>query len=200
MSDSFWSDTADFQDSLLGDGATPQPTPAPESIGATPLPKELIPVNARTLPLFPQQQQGVGQWGPVGFDSEYIGKVPSAAALLELQEQQRLKEENEEFEFDGPTPTGKGMKDLANTFGLPPSLGVMFEEMQDAILGVIGDLTGSNTERESLGDILTHENRLRGIGTLLVLVAVVGLAIDSFAETEQASASLVSQVLDTIKK
>lgn len=85
----------------------------------------------------------------------------------------------EAAEYDGPAKTGKTLKDLAMELGAPSSLGTLIDEMQDAIVGIIGDLVNNNGERTSVADIFGHGNRLRGLGALFVLVALVGLAIDS---------------------
>lgn len=191
--DAFW-DTESISRPM--DLFTPTPAPVDESPGPTPLPRELIPENTRATVKPTTLRPGAGQWD-VKFESDAIGRAMTSAQLIE--EQQKRDAEQGEDEYDGPTPTGKGLNHLAESLGLPPSLGVLFEDMQEAIIGITRDLTGSSTERESLTEILTHENRLRGIGALLVLVAVVGLVIDSFAETEKTS-TLLSQVMDLVKK
>lgn len=85
----------------------------------------------------------------------------------------------QEHDYDGPPKTGKTLKDLAMDLGAPESLGTLIDEMQEAIIGIVGDLVNNNGERTSIADILGHENRLRGLGALCILVALVGLAIDS---------------------
>jgi hypothetical protein len=82
-------------------------------------------------------------------------------------------------EYDGPDKTGKTLKDLAMDLGAPDSVGTLLDDMQDAVLGIVGDLVNPNPERTSLAEILGHENRLRGIGALCVLVAIIGIVLDS---------------------
>lgn len=82
-------------------------------------------------------------------------------------------------EYDGPPKTGKSLKDLAMDLGAPESIGMLIDEMQEALIGIIGDLINNTGERTSIADILGHENRLRGLGALCILIALVGLAIDS---------------------
>lgn len=85
-------------------------------------------------------------------------------------------------EYDGPTPTGKTLKDLAVDLGAPPSLSGLMDDMQEAVLGIIGDVVNpEKSGRRSLADILGYGNRLRGLGALLVLVAVIGIALDTIA-------------------
>ena len=47
----------------------------------------------------------------------------------------------------------------------------------DALVGITADLAG-NTPRKSLGDILGHGDRLRGLGVLLIALALVGAVVD----------------------
>lgn len=54
----------------------------------------------------------------------------------------------------------------------------MYEDAQDAFVGILGDLMGQS-ERTSVKDIVTHGNRLRGLGILLVALALVGLIVRS---------------------
>lgn len=88
------------------------------------------------------------------------------------------EEEAEEPEYDGPAKTGKTLKDLALDLGAPESLGSLLDDMQEAIVGIAGDLVNNDGSRTGIADILGHQNRLRGIGALLVLVALVGIALD----------------------
>jgi hypothetical protein len=50
-------------------------------------------------------------------------------------------------------------------------------EAREALVGLLADLSGS-TARKGLADMLTHGNRLRGLGILLVALAVIGLFVD----------------------
>lgn len=89
------------------------------------------------------------------------------------------KKEEEEVEYDGPAKTGRTLKDLAMDLGAPDSIGTLLDEMQEALIGIIGDLVNNKGDRTSIADILGHENRLRGIGALCVLCALVGMMFDS---------------------
>jgi len=84
-----------------------------------------------------------------------------------------------EDEYDGPAKTGKTLKDLALDLGAPESLGAVLDDMQEAIIGIVNDLVNNDGTRTSFGDIIGHENRLRGIGALMVLAALIGLALDT---------------------
>ena len=52
------------------------------------------------------------------------------------------------------------------------------DDAAEAITGIVADVYG-NTERTSLKDIFVYKNRLRGLGVLLVALALVGLLIDA---------------------
>lgn len=200
-----WGDDA-FGDDLFT--STPAPTDAvtgapgiTETPGPTSLPLELRPVDPKTL--VKSTTLGKGQWDTT-FASDGILTQKSSADLLKEQEEQEIQQpgqinEDPTIGYDGPTPTGKGISDLAESLGLPPTFTDLFADMQEAVLGIAGDLMGSSTERQSLAEILTHNNRLRGIGAMLVLIASLGLLLDAFAESEKTS-TLVSQLMDSLKK
>ena len=99
-----------------------------------------------------------------------------------IDAQRALDQEADDQEWDGPPKTDKTLKDLAMTFGVPDSLGTFFEEMQDAFVGTMGDLLGASENKKSVGEALTGNNRLRGFGGILVLIALIGLIVSSFVD------------------
>lgn len=111
--------------------------------------------------------------------------VPSSKVPLEQdtksETQTPTPTEKEVVEYDGPAKTGKTLKDLAMDLGAPDSVGSLIDEMQEAIIGITGDLVNNTSGRTSIADILGHENRLRGIGALFVLAALVGMMFDSIS-------------------
>ena len=50
-------------------------------------------------------------------------------------------------------------------------------DAHDALTGLAEDLAG-NTPRKGLKEMLTHNDRLRGLGVLLIALALVGLIVD----------------------
>lgn len=97
-----------------------------------------------------------------------------------LDAQAALRDASNEEEWDGPPKTGKTFGDLLVSFGLPDSFGTMLEDMNEAFVGLLGDLSGSSgNNQKSLGRALTDNNRLRGLGGILVLIGLVGLLIDA---------------------
>lgn len=111
--------------------------------------------------------------------------VPSSKIPLPINgltpSSELVEEESDDIEYDGPVKTGKTLKDLARDLGAPDSWATLIDEMQEAVIGIIGDLVNSTGERTSLADILGHENRLRGLGSLFILVAIIGLLIESLS-------------------
>lgn len=107
--------------------------------------------------------------------------VPSSKATALTPSNELVKETTppDDVEYDGPDKTGKTLKDLAMDLGAPDSVGTLLDDMQDAVIGIVGDLVNPKPERTSLAEILGHENRLRGLGALCVLVAIVGIVLDS---------------------
>lgn len=50
-------------------------------------------------------------------------------------------------------------------------------DAHEALVGLIADLAGT-TERHSLRDIMFHKDRMRGLGILLIALAILGLVVD----------------------
>lgn len=54
----------------------------------------------------------------------------------------------------------------------------LFQDVQEAVVGIPADLMGQS-ERKTLPDILSYGNRLRGLGILLVGLAIILALINS---------------------
>lgn len=54
---------------------------------------------------------------------------------------------------------------------------VLLRDAQEALIGITSDLLGQS-ERRSLRDILTHGNRLRGLGVALIVLAILGMLLN----------------------
>lgn len=50
------------------------------------------------------------------------------------------------------------------------------EDVREAVTGIFGDMYGSGT-RKSVQDIMMHGDRLRGLGIVLIIIALTGCAI-----------------------
>jgi hypothetical protein len=85
--------------------------------------------------------------------------------------------------FDGPKQTGRTLGSIAQEYGLPTSVRQTVDDAEDAVLGVTRDLTQSKDTKESFYDIITKDNRLRGIGALLIIAAVVAFILKILAGT-----------------
>ena len=85
----------------------------------------------------------------------------------------------------------KTLQDEANTkaakavtqaaaWNLTPSQ--LFLDAQEAVIGIPSDLLGQST-RTSASDILQHGNRMRGLGILLITLALLGTVIEYLTES-----------------
>lgn len=52
-----------------------------------------------------------------------------------------------------------------------------FADAHEALVGLTEDLSGA-TDRRSLKEMLVYQDRLRGLGVLLIALALVGLFVD----------------------
>jgi len=66
------------------------------------------------------------------------------------------------------------IRDVSLWYATP---GALVADAQEALLGIPSDLLGQS-ERKSLGAIVGHGNRLRGLGVILLVLAVAGAIID----------------------
>lgn len=57
------------------------------------------------------------------------------------------------------------------------SADVVAKDAGEALTGLMADLTGT-TERRSLADMLMYKDRMRGLGVLLIVLALVGMVVD----------------------
>ncbi|MGA1563845.1 MAG: hypothetical protein ACO35C_04410 [Pontimonas sp.] len=85
--------------------------------------------------------------------------------------------------FDGPKRTGKTIGSVAEQYGLPTSFQQTIDDAQDAVLGITKDLVRSGETKTSVSEIITKDNRLRGIGMLLIITAILGFFIKILAGT-----------------
>lgn len=105
----------------------------------------------------------------------------TASDIMEAQEKLKMPKKDT-ADWDGPPKTGKGLKDMFTGLGMPDSLEDAFGDMQEAVLGIARDL--SSGEKKSLRDVLTEGDRMRGLGLILVLVAIVGLIVVALVAEE----------------
>lgn len=108
-----------------------------------------------------------------------VGSVDPPSTAL----QQPATMEPEPKYFDGPKQTGRTLGTIAQEYGLPTSIRQTFDDAEDAVLGVTRDLTQTKDTKESFYDIITKDNRLRGIGALLIIAAVVAFILKILAAT-----------------
>lgn len=131
---------------------------------------------------------------PMPVPSSKVSALTPSSELVTASSSSSGAPHTEATEYDGPDRTDKTLKDLAKDLGAPDSIGTLLDDMQDAIIGIVGDFVSPTPERTGLAQILGHGNRLRGIGALCVLVALVGLALDStVGQSIKAAATAVAE-------
>jgi hypothetical protein len=110
-----------------------------------------------------------------------VGSIDPPGPSMALQQSAAV--DSEPKYFDGPKQTGRTLGSIAQEYGLPTSVRQTVDDAEDAVLGVTRDLTQSTDTRESFYDIITKDNRLRGIGALLIIAAVVAFILKILAGT-----------------
>ena len=173
-------------------------TPAPVTATPTPLSTRsaLDPITAPT--------SGGTAWYDL-FDSDKITGLVKSSDIMAAQEKRLADlergvtgENDDAEEFDGPPKTGSQLGDLARSLGLPTSFATIVDDVQDALVGTIQDLTNtapppplSKTtsidvtpnlseappEKKSFAEIVFRGNRLRGWGVLFIVCALVGIMV-----------------------
>lgn len=106
------------------------------------------------------------------------GVMQDAVSLL-----QPKTETNKNKYYDGPGRTGENIKTVATRWGLPTSWSESMQEAEDVVLGIPRDLSVSRDTKTSVADILTKDNRLRGIALLLICIAITGFIVKILAGT-----------------
>ena len=126
---------------------TPVPTPFPSVDMATPTP----------MPLTPWAQMWYN--GPPEINITGVNGLNGLATTADVKTMQ-------------DAINLKAQRDTSLTV----SYGVILADAQEALVGIASDLLGKS-DRKSLRDILTHGNRLRGLGFALVILALAGAVI-----------------------
>jgi len=143
------------------------------------------------------------------FDSEKVSALTSSSDIMAAQEKRLAdlekgitgeNDDPDQDEYDGPPKTGAQLGDIVRSMGLPTSFATIVDDVQDALIGTVQDLTNSTpttqpTKTEAAGidvtpnlsepppekkgfmDILTRGNRLRGWGILFVSCAIIGVLV-----------------------
>lgn len=112
-----------------------------------------------------------------------VGDGAETTPVLSAASTPVVQSETQPQYFDGPARTDQSIRTVAEQYGLPTSVRQTIDDAQDAVLGISKDLTQQSTEKKSLYEILTQDNRLRGIGALLVITAIVAFIVKILAGT-----------------
>lgn len=133
--------------------ATTAPTAAPTATSATMAPIELTP------------------WGSLWYNAPpaiQITEPPTGLNGLATPADVKAMQDAENAKLN------KDMSD-ADVWNVPVT--VLLRDAQEALIGITSDLLGQS-ERRSLRDILSHGNRLRGLGVALILLAILGMLMN----------------------
>lgn len=102
---------------------------------------------------------------------------------------------------DVKTAADEANKKLEEAKKMPTTVSALYEDAQEAFVGIIGDLLGES-ERKSLKDIFTSGNRLRGLGIVFVTLAIAGWLVHFLLGTEATNSksfgSLPSSLTDLL--
>lgn len=79
--------------------------------------------------------------------------------------------------MNGPKPTNETLGQVAESYGLPTSFKTIIDDAQDAFVGILGDLTRAKDEPLSYQEIFGKENRLRGLGSLFIIIGIIGVIL-----------------------
>ena len=79
--------------------------------------------------------------------------------------------------MNGPAPTRESLGDVAESYGLPTSFKTILDDAQDAFVGIIADLTKSKDEQLSYQEIFGKQERLRGLGSLFIIIGIIGVVL-----------------------
>lgn len=79
--------------------------------------------------------------------------------------------------MNGPKPTNETLGQVAESYGMPTSFKTILDDAQDAFVGILGDLTRAKDEPMSYQEIFGKENRLRGLGSLFIIIGIIGVLL-----------------------
>jgi hypothetical protein len=83
--------------------------------------------------------------------------------------------------YDGPSRTDSSFGNVLNSYGMPQSFRELFTDAEEAFIGIVSDLNkaGGSGQEMSLADIFTKNDRMRGLGALFIVIALVGIILQT---------------------
>lgn len=81
--------------------------------------------------------------------------------------------------FDGPKDKGNTFGDVLTSYGLPTSFGEVLSDAEEAFSGIIYDLNHIHENQTSVYEIFAKNNRLRGLGAIFIVIAVVSILFNN---------------------
>ena len=85
--------------------------------------------------------------------------------------------------YDGPPRSDASVTKMLDDLGFPTSVRGLVGDAESALMGITSDLT-STTSQKSVSDIFLSDGRMRGLGSLLIISAVVGITFKSLFGTD----------------
>lgn len=80
--------------------------------------------------------------------------------------------------YDGPPETKRTLGTVLTSYGLPKTFGELLSDAEEAFTGIVYDLNHIHENRLSIYDILVKNNRLRGLGAIFVVTAIIGILLN----------------------
>jgi len=164
-------------------------TPPPSSLSLTPI-SSLPPATTPAPPATPQEIDGLA-WTDT-FDIINFNGLASSKDIIAAQDRLNAeKAAQAKKDLDAKiqrAANGSVIDSFSLKYGLP-NISEIVSDMSEAIVGILGDFT-VGTDRSKMSEILLYKNRLRGLGAIIVMVALIGIAID-FLMNQPANPGLV---------
>ena len=153
-------------------------TPPPSSLSLTPI-SSLPPATLPPAPpATPQDIDGLA-WTDT-FDIINFNGLASSKDIIAAQDRLNAeKAAQAKKDLDAKiqrAANGSVIDSFSLKYGLP-NISEIVSDMSEAIVGILGDFT-VGTDRSKMSEILLYKNRLRGLGAIIVMVALIGIAID----------------------
>ena len=86
--------------------------------------------------------------------------------------------------YDGPPRSDASVTKMLDDLGFPTSVRGLVGDAEAALMGITSDLTSSTTSQKSVSDIFLSDGRMRGLGSLLIIAAVVGITFKALFGTD----------------
>lgn len=87
--------------------------------------------------------------------------------------------------YDGPERNdASSVTRIMDDVGLPTSFKRVLGDAEAALVGITSDLTSSTSSEKSVSDIFLSDGRMRGLGSLLIIAAIIGIVFRALFGTK----------------